>query len=50
MLALEAHPAKLARINHQRVLIPQLIEDTLRYDSPVQIVFRRTTYAVELSG
>jgi cytochrome P450 len=50
VLALQAHPADLARIRRERVLIPQLIEEMLRYDSPVQIVFRRTTEAVELSG
>ena len=49
-LALQAHPADLARISREHVLIPQLIEEMLRYDSPVQIVFRRTTEAVELSG
>jgi cytochrome P450 len=48
-LALQAHPADLARISREHVLIPQLIEEMLRYDSPVQIVFRRTTEAVELS-
>jgi cytochrome P450 len=50
VLALEAHPAELSRIRHERVLIPQLIEEVLRYDSPVQIVFRRTICSVELSG
>jgi cytochrome P450 len=49
-LALQAHPADLARISRENVLIPQLIEEMLRYDSPVQMVFRRTTEAVELSG
>jgi cytochrome P450 len=49
-LALQAHPADLARISRENVLIPQLIEEMLRYDSPVQIVFRRTTEAVERSG
>ena len=50
VLALLAHPAELARIRNDRSLIPQLIEEMLRYDSPVQIVFRRTTQAIELSG
>jgi cytochrome P450 len=50
VLALQAHPADLARISREHMLIPQLIEEMLRYDSPVQIVFRRTTEAVELSG
>jgi cytochrome P450 len=50
VLALQAYPADMARVRGERALIPQLIEEMLRYDSPVQIVFRRTTRAVELSG
>ena len=50
VLALLAHPAQMARVRGDRALIPKLIEEMLRYDSPVQIVFRRTTQAVELSG
>jgi cytochrome P450 len=50
VLALQAHPADFARIRRERARIPQLIEEMLRYDSPVQIVFRRTTQAVELGG
>ena len=30
--------------------IPALLEETLRYDSPVQLTLRRTTQDVELSG
>jgi cytochrome P450 len=50
VLALLAHPTEMARVRGDRALIPKLIEEMLRYDSPVQIVFRRTTQAVELSG
>src|SRR5215472_400338 len=50
VLALQAYPADMARVRGERALIPQLIEEMLRYDSPVQIVFRRTTRVVELSG
>jgi cytochrome P450 len=50
VLALLAHPEDLARVRSDPMLIPQLIEEMLRYDSPVQIVFRRTTQAAELSG
>lgn len=50
VLALLAHPADLTRVRGDRSLIPQMIEEMLRYDSPVQIVFRRTTRTVELSG
>jgi cytochrome P450 len=50
VLALLAHPHALAAVQRQRSLLPQLIEEVLRYDSPVQMVFRRTTNKVELSG
>jgi cytochrome P450 len=50
VLALLAHPAALSTIRRDRSLVPQLIEEVLRYDSPVQIVFRRTTREIELSG
>lgn len=50
LLALLAHPTELARVRADRGLILQLIEEMLRYDSPVQTIFRRTTQAVELSG
>ena len=49
ILALLAHPDALAAVRRDRSLVPQLIEEVLRYDSPVQIVFRRTTREVELS-
>jgi cytochrome P450 len=50
ILAMLAHPADLARVRGDRSLVVPLLEEVLRYDSPVQIVFRRTTKAVELSG
>jgi cytochrome P450 len=50
ILAMLANPADLARVRGNRSLIVPLLEEVLRYDSPVQIVFRRTTKAVELSG
>jgi cytochrome P450 len=50
MLALRAHPVELDRVRRDPSLIPQLLEEMLRYDSPVQIVFRRTTQPVELAG
>jgi len=48
VLALLAHPDELAKVRANRLLIPALVEEVLRYDSPVQVVFRRTTQAVEL--
>ncbi len=50
VLALLAHSDDLARVRGDRSLVPQLIEEVLRYDSPVQIVFRRTTREVEVGG
>jgi cytochrome P450 len=50
MLALLAHPDALGAVRLDRSVVPQLIEEVLRYDSPVQMVFRRTTRAVELGG
>ena len=50
ILALLAHPDALSAVRRDRGIVPQLIEEVLRYDSPVQIVFRRTTREVELAG
>jgi cytochrome P450 len=50
VLALQAHPADMARVRGERALIPQLIEEMLRYESPFQIGIRRTIQAVKLSG
>jgi cytochrome P450 len=50
VLAMLAHPDDLSRVRTNRSLIVPLIEEVLRYDSPVQIVFRRTTQSVELSN
>ena len=49
-LMLLAQPAVLAKVRSDRALVPKLIEEVLRYDSPVQIVFRRTTKPTEVSG
>ena len=37
LLALTDHPAALARVQRDRALVPALIEEVLRYDSPVQL-------------
>jgi cytochrome P450 len=50
VLALMEHPKIAARVRADLALVPQLIEEMLRYDSPVQIVFRRTLQRIELSG
>ena len=48
--ALLSHPSQLARVVADRGLVPSWIEETLRWDGPVQFVSRRTTDEVELAG
>jgi cytochrome P450 len=48
--ALLSHPSQLARVSADRSLVPSWIEETLRWDSPVQFVSRRTTAVVEVAG
>ncbi len=50
LLALTDHPAALARVQRDRALVPALIEEVLRYDSPVQLVLRHVTRDTELGG
>ena len=38
------------RLRADRTLVDPVIEETLRFDSPVQMLFRRTTRDVELAG
>ena len=46
VMALLTRPADLAAVRSDRNLVPRLLEEALRYDSPIQMVFRRTTAAV----
>jgi cytochrome P450 len=48
--ALLSHPSQLARVSADRRLVPSWIEETLRWDAPVQFVVRRTTADVEVAG
>lgn len=48
--ALLRHPEQLARVRADRALLPALVEEALRWDSPVQFVFRRATCDVDLAG
>jgi len=48
--ALLSHPSQLARVSADRSLVPSWIEETLRWDSPVQFVVRRTSADVEVAG
>ncbi len=48
--ALLAHPEQLARLAGDPELVPGLVEETLRWDTPVQFVTRQTLREVELRG
>jgi cytochrome P450 len=50
LLALSAHEEESARVGADQALVPAVVEETLRYDAPVQSVMRRTTRDVELGG
>jgi len=50
MIALCDHPEQLALIQANPALAPQLVEETLRYQSPIQWLIRQATQDVELSG
>ncbi|MCS6925444.1 MAG: cytochrome P450 [Candidatus Binatia bacterium] len=44
------HPAELAKVRADPALVPSMIEEVLRYESPVQVIFRQTACEVELEG
>ena len=48
MLALAEHPDELRKVIDDPSLIPSMIEEALRYDSPVQFLFRMTTEDVDV--
>ena len=48
--ALLAHPEELAKVNADPSRIPGMLEEVLRYDPPVQLLYRNTTCDVVLSG
>lgn len=50
ILCLIEHPAENRRLREAADLLPNAIEEVLRYRAPVQVVFRTTTQAVELHG
>ena len=49
-IALTDHPDQLARVQADPKLLPNLVEEALRYTSPVQLLFRQTTRELELGG
>lgn len=50
LFALLTEPGLLARVANHRPLLEAVIEETLRWESPVQYVSRETTRVVELGG
>jgi cytochrome P450 len=48
--ALLRHPKELARVVADPSLVPDVIEETLRYDPPIQMLFRTATQDVEVAG
>ena len=48
--ALLDHPAELERVCKDPASIPALIDETLRFDSPIQMVFRTAVHDVEIAG
>jgi len=50
MLALLRSPEQLQKVQSTPAMIPAMIEETLRYDSPVQTLFRQAVDDVELAG
>ena len=50
MNALLDHPEQLERVQRDPSLIPPMLEEALRYQSPIQFLFREATQDVELAG
>jgi len=50
MLALFAHPQQLAHVRANPALISNVVEETLRYDGPVQLLPRLSAQEMKLSG
>ncbi len=48
--ALRSHPEQARRLRADPSLVPAVIEETLRYDGPVQALFRGTTCEAHLGG
>jgi cytochrome P450 len=48
--ALLEHPEQLERVAGDPTLVPSLIEETLRWDAPIQMVFSTAIAATEIAG
>jgi cytochrome P450 len=49
-LALTQHPDQMRRVADDPSLIPNMVEETLRYDAPVQFLIRTTTQETRIAG
>jgi cytochrome P450 len=45
-----AHPEQLDQVRRHPELIPAAIEETVRFEGPIQFLFRRATQAVSIGG
>src|SRR5690242_13471801 len=50
LFALLTEPARLERVRADRTLVPWVIEETLRWETPVLFVARQATRATEVGG
>ncbi len=50
LIALRAFPAQEALVRADRTLLPAFIDESLRWLSPIQLLFRRATRDTELAG
>lgn len=50
LLALLTHPDARAEVQANRELLPEAIDETLRWESPVQVISRECTRDVEIAG
>jgi cytochrome P450 len=50
VMAAIRHPEVWARVQADRALIPRFVEETLRYDSPVQSLTRQASGDTEIAG
>ncbi|HEU4793290.1 MAG TPA: cytochrome P450, partial [Nitrolancea sp.] len=50
LLALLRHPSEMEKVLTDLRLLPAAIEETLRYDAPVQLLRRRVTRNLEVDG
>lgn len=49
-LALLENPEEFEQVRRDRTLIPNMVEEALRYDAPVQFLFRTAVKDVEVAG